>query len=32
MTTFDGDQAADVLRYLVATKSRSVVTRKLRGL
>jgi len=27
-----GDDAADALRYLVATKSRSVVTRKLRGL
>ena len=27
-----GDDAADALRYLVATKSRSVVSRKLRGL
>ena len=27
-----GDDAADALRYLVATKTRSVVTRKLRGL
>jgi hypothetical protein len=27
-----GDDAADCLRYLVATKSRSVVQRKLRGL
>jgi hypothetical protein len=27
-----GDDAADTLRYLVATKSRSVVQRKLRGL
>ncbi|MFO1513212.1 MAG: hypothetical protein U1F83_09925 [Verrucomicrobiota bacterium] len=27
-----GDDAADCLRYLVATKSRSVVTRKLRGM
>lgn len=27
-----GDDAADALRYLVATTSRSVVTRKLRGL
>ena len=27
-----GDDAADALRYLVATKSRAVVQRKLRGL
>jgi hypothetical protein len=27
-----GDDAADTLRYLVATKSRTVVQRKLRGL
>lgn len=27
-----GDDAADALRYLVATKSREVVVRKLRGL
>ncbi len=27
-----GDDAADALRYLVATKSRTVVQRKLRGL
>jgi hypothetical protein len=27
-----GDDAADCLRYLVATKSRTVVQRKLRGL
>ena len=27
-----GDDAADALRYLVATKTRSVVTRKLRGI
>jgi hypothetical protein len=27
-----GDDAADCLRYLVATKTRSVLTRKLRGL
>jgi hypothetical protein len=27
-----GDDAADCLRYMVATKTRSVVTRKLRGL
>lgn len=27
-----GDDAADALRYLVATKTRSVVQRKLRGL
>ena len=27
-----GDDAADALRYLVATKTRSVVSRKLRGL
>jgi len=27
-----GDGAADVLRYLVATKSRAVTQRKLRGL
>jgi hypothetical protein len=27
-----GDDAADCLRYLVATKTRSVLARKLRGL
>jgi len=27
-----GDDAADVLRYMVATKSRTVTQRKLRGL
>jgi hypothetical protein len=27
-----GDDAADVVRYLVATKSRTVMQRKLRGL
>jgi len=27
-----GDDTADCLRYLVATKTRSVLTRKLRGL
>jgi hypothetical protein len=27
-----GDDAADALRYLVATKARTVVQRKLRGL
>jgi len=27
-----GDDAADALRYLVATKSRAVVARKLKGL
>lgn len=29
---FGGDDAADALRYLVATKSRVIVQRKLRGL
>jgi len=29
---FGGDDAADTLRYLVATNSRTVVMRKLRGL
>ena len=28
----DGDDAADALRYLVATKSRGATQRKLRGL
>jgi len=27
----DGDDAADALRYLVATKTRKIVVRKLRG-